>query len=260
MNQDQAQIQTKDSQSSATDDNHRADKAANIDQTEIDKFSDIASRWWDTESEFRPLHEINPLRLAYVEKHTDIKNKRVLDVGCGGGILSESMARAGAHVTGIDLSQAALSVAALHAAEASVEVDYQCISTEQYAQHNAGVFDVITCMEMLEHVPQPDAIVQSCSTLLKPGGSAFFSTLNRNGKSYLYAIVGAEYILNLLPRGTHEWKRFIKPSELSRWCRHAGLQTRDLTGMNYNPLSKTYDTSKDITVNYLACTTKPANG
>lgn len=228
----------------------------NVDQAEIDKFSDVASRWWDTESEFKPLHDINPLRLAYVEKHSDIKNKRVLDVGCGGGILSESMARAGAQVTGIDLSKAALSVAAMHAAEAAIEVDYQCISTEQYAQQHAGTFDVVTCMEMLEHVPDPQAIVQACSQLLKPGGTAFFSTLNRNGKSYLYAIVGAEYILNLLPRGTHEWNRFIKPSELAKWCRRADLQTDDLTGMQYNPLTKTYDTGSDITVNYLACTTR----
>lgn len=230
----------------------------NIDQQEIAKFSDIASRWWDTTSEFKPLHEINPLRLAYVEEHTTINGKRVLDVGCGGGILSESLARAGAEVTGIDLSQPALSVAALHAAEADIEVDYQCVATEEYAKHNAGVFDVITCMEMLEHVPDPEAIVAACSTLLKPGGSAFFSTLNRNNKSYAFAIVGAEYLLSLLPRGTHEWKRFIKPSELATWCRLSNLQINDLTGMTYNPLSKIYSTGGDIKVNYLACTTKQA--
>jgi len=227
-------------------------QTANLDQTEIDKFSEVASRWWDTSSEFKPLHDINPLRLGYIQGHADLKGKRVLDVGCGGGILTESLARAGAKVTGIDLSQAALSVAALHAAEAEIEVDYECISTEEYAVVHAGVFDVVTCMEMLEHVPQPESIVAACSALLKPGGQAFFSTLNRNPKSYAFAIVGAEYLLNLLPRGTHEWKRFIKPSELAQWCRDTNLQINDLTGMSYNPLSKVYSTSPDIKVNYLA--------
>lgn len=229
---------------------------SNIDQREIDKFSEVASRWWDTTSEFKPLHEINPLRLAYVKENAAIEGKRVLDVGCGGGILSESMAQAGGQVTGIDLSQAALSVAALHAAEAGIDVDYQCVATEDYATHNTGVFDVITCMEMLEHVPDPQAIVTACSSLLKPGGTAFFSTLNRNNKSYAFAIVGAEYLLNLLPRGTHEWKRFIKPSELANWCRQSELQIQDLTGMTYNPMSKIYSTTSDIKVNYLACTIK----
>ena len=230
--------------------------ALNIDQREIDKFSEIASRWWDATSEFKPLHDINPLRLAYVQNNVEVEGKRLLDVGCGGGILSESLAGAGAHVTGIDLSKAALSVAALHAAEAGIDVDYQCISTEDYATHNAGVFDVITCMEMLEHVPDPAAIVAACSTLLKPGGTAFFSTLNRNNKSYAFAIVGAEYVLNLLPRGTHEWKRFIKPSELATWCRQSGLQIQDLAGLGYNPLSRVYSMTSDIKVNYLACATK----
>lgn len=227
-------------------------QTANLDQTEIDKFSEVASRWWDTSSEFKPLHDINPLRLGYIQSHAELSGKRVLDVGCGGGILTESLARAGAKVTGIDLSQAALSVGALHAAEAEIEVDYQCISTEEFAIAHAGVFDVVTCMEMLEHVPQPESIVTACSALLKPGGQAFFSTLNRNPKSYAFAIVGAEYLLNLLPRGTHEWKRFIKPSELAQWCRNADLQINDLTGMSYNPLSKVYSTGPDIKVNYLA--------
>lgn len=227
----------------------------NVDNNEIDKFSEIASRWWDTESEFKPLHEINPLRLDYINQHAPVEGKRVLDVGCGGGILSESMAKAGATVTGIDLSEPALEIATLHAMEAQVtSVNYECCSAEDYAAKHHGTFDIVTCMEMLEHVPNPEAVVQSCHQLLKPGGAAFFSTLNRNNKSWLMAIVGAEYILNLLPRGTHDWNRFIKPSELSGWCRNAELQTQDITGLQYQPFSKTYSTGGDVEVNYMMFT------
>lgn len=227
----------------------------NVDSNEIDKFSEIASRWWDTESEFKPLHEINPLRLNYINKHSPLEGKRVLDVGCGGGILSESMAKAGAVVTGIDLAEPALEIATLHAMEAQVtNVNYECSSAEDYAAQHQGTFDIVTCMEMLEHVPDPEGVVKSCHQLLKPGGAAFFSTLNRNNKSWLLAIVGAEYILNLLPRGTHDWNRFIKPSELSAWCRNANLQTRDITGLQYQPFSKTYSTGGDVDVNYMMFT------
>jgi len=230
----------------------------NVDTKEIDKFSEIASRWWDQSSEFKPLHEINPLRLEYINRHAPLANKRVLDVGCGGGILSESMAKAGATVTGIDLSEPALEVATLHAMEGGISnVSYECCSAEEYAAKHERSFDIVTCMEMLEHVPEPENIVQSCERLLKPGGVAFFSTLNRNNKSWLMAIVGAEYILNLLPRGTHEWNRFIKPSELSGWCRNAGLQTQDITGMHYQPLSKTYSTGGNVDVNYMMFTSTP---
>ena len=224
----------------------------NVDNNEIDKFSEIASRWWDTESEFKPLHEINPLRLGYINKHAPLEGMRVLDVGCGGGILSETMAGCGATVTGIDLSEAALEIATLHAMEADVSnVNYECCSAENYAARHQGTFDIVTCMEMLEHVPNPEGVVQSCRELLKPGGAAFFSTLNRNNKSWLMAIVGAEYILNLLPRGTHDWNRFIKPSELSSWCRNAELQIQDITGLHYQPFSKTYSTGGDVDVNYM---------
>ncbi len=227
----------------------------NVDSNEIDKFSEIASRWWDTESEFKPLHEINPLRLNYINQHSPLEGKRVLDVGCGGGILSESMAKAGAAVTGIDLAEPALEIATLHAMEAQVtNVDYECSSAEDYAAQHEGTFDIVTCMEMLEHVPDPEGAVKSCHQLLKPGGAAFFSTLNRNNKSWLLAIVGAEYILNLLPRGTHDWNRFIKPSELSAWCRNANLQTQDITGLQYQPFSKTYSTGGDVDVNYMMFT------
>jgi len=229
---------------------------SNVDAREIDKFSELASRWWDMDGEFKPLHEINPLRLEYIKQHTIISNRNVLDIGCGGGILSESMAREGATVTGIDLSQAALDVAKLHAMEAGIDnVKYECVSAEDFAAQHAGTFDVVTCMEMLEHVPEPEKIVQACRELLKPEGAAFFSTLNRNGKSWLFAIVGAEYLLNILPRGTHEWNNFIKPSELARWCRHSGLQTQDVTGMQYQPLSRAYSTGDDTDVNYLMFTT-----
>ena len=226
-----------------------------VDTQEVDKFSEIASRWWDKQSEFKPLHDINPLRLEYINQHAPLKNRAVLDVGCGGGILSESMAKSGATVTGIDLSKPAIEVATLHAMEAGVEnVSYQCCSTEDFATQHAGSFDIVTCMELLEHVPEPGQVIDACQRLLKPAGAAFFSTLNRNGKSYMMAIVGAEYILKLLPRGTHDWKRFIKPSELSTWCRQSGLTTKDITGLHYQPLSKTYSTGGDVDVNYMMYT------
>ncbi len=235
------------------------DKPDNVDTNEIDKFSEIASRWWDTESEFKPLHDINPLRLHYINQHAPLEGKRVLDVGCGGGILSESMAQLNANVTGIDLSAPAIEVATLHAMEAGVEnLQYKCCSTEEFAAEHAGSFDIVTCMEMLEHVPEPEDIVQACQTLLKPGGAAFFSTLNRNGKSWLMAIVGAEYLLNLIPRGTHDWDRFIKPSELASWCRQCDLQTENITGLHYQPLSKTYSTGPNTDVNYMMFLTNNA--
>lgn len=228
---------------------------SSVDTREVDKFSEIASRWWDTHSEFKPLHDINPLRLDYINQHAALRGSTVLDVGCGGGILSESMAKSGAAVTGIDLSEPAIEVAKLHAMEAGIDnLAYQCCSTEDFAAEHAGTFDIVTCMELLEHVPEPAQVIQACQRLLKPEGAAFFSTLNRNGKSYLMAIVGAEYILKLLPRGTHDWNRFIKPSELSTWCRQSGLTTRDITGLHYQPLSKTYSTGGDVDVNYMMYT------
>lgn len=227
---------------------------SNADQLELDKFSALAHKWWDTNSEFKPLHEINPLRLDYIDDHAHISGKTVLDVGCGGGILSESMANRGAHVTGIDLAEKSLKVAKLHLLETGAQVDYQCIAVETLAEQQPASFDVVTCMEMLEHVPDSASIIRACATLVKPGGWVFFSTLNRNPKSYLYAIVGAEYVLNLLPRGTHDYAKFIKPSELSRHARDAGLAINDIIGMTYNPVTKVYKLEADTDVNYLiAC-------
>lgn len=223
----------------------------NADPAEVQKFSDLAHRWWDPTSEFKPLHEINPLRLRWIDQHASLAGKRVLDVGCGGGILSESMAALGATVTGIDLSEKALGVARLHLFESGLKVDYQHVSAEEFASTNAGEFDVVTCMEMLEHVPDPASTVASCARLVKPGGQVFFSTLNRNFKAYLFAVIGAEYVLNLLPRGTHEYAKFIKPSELARFCRQAGLEAAELLGMSYNPLTQTYSLGQDTSVNYL---------
>lgn len=225
--------------------------AVNVDQHELEKFAALAHRWWDAESEFKPLHEINPLRLDYIDRIAGLNGKTVLDIGCGGGILSESMALHGAHVTGIDLGEKALKVAQLHRLESGVNVDYRLASAEALAAEQPAGFDVVTCMEMLEHVPDPSAIVAACSTLVKPGGNVFFSTINRNPKSYLFAVIGAEYVLKLLPRGTHEYEKFIKPSELSAFCRHAGLDVTDLAGMSYNPLTKRYRLDKDVSVNYL---------
>ncbi len=223
----------------------------NVDPAELQKFSALAHRWWDPSSEFKPLHEINPLRLDYIDRIAGLKGKRVLDVGCGGGILSESMAMRGAEVMGIDLGEKALKVAELHKLESGVAVDYRLISVESLADAQPGSFDVVTCMEMLEHVPSPEAVVRACAQLLKPGGKGFFSTLNRNPKSYLFAVIGAEYVLNLLPKGTHDYAKFIKPSELSAWCRSSGLDVAGMAGMSYNPLTGRYALGRDVSVNYL---------
>ncbi len=227
------------------------DNADNVDQAEIAKFSELASRWWDPQSEFKPLHDINPLRLNYIDERCGLSGKQVLDVGCGGGILAESMHRRGATVTGIDLSAAALSVARLHLLESGREVEYVDISAEDMAQKQARKYDVVTCLEMLEHVPDPASTVAACRAMVKPGGSVFFSTINRNPKSWLFAIVGAEHVLKLLPKGTHEYKRFIKPSELANYCRPTGLEIEDLTGMTYNPINRIYSLGRNIDVNYL---------
>lgn len=224
---------------------------ANVDPQELNKFATLAHKWWDANSEFKPLHDINPLRLCYIDQYASLTKKTVLDVGCGGGILSESMAAKGAHVTGIDLGEKALGVARLHQLESGANVNYRCIAVEQLAAEQPQHYDVVTCMEMLEHVPDPASIVASCAALVKPGGQVFFSTLNRNLKAYLLAVIGAEYVLNMLPKGTHEYEKFIKPSELSRWCRRAGLQVEEVIGMSYNPLSKIYALSPDVSVNYI---------
>ena len=227
----------------------------NVDPAELAKFSALAHRWWDPSSEFRPLHEINPLRLAHIERLVGgLADRRVVDVGCGGGILAESMAQRGARVTGIDLAEKPLKVAMLHGLEAQSTVDYRLVSAEDLARESPGEFDVITCMEMLEHVPDPASTVRACAKLARPGGWVFFSTINRNPKSFLFAIVGAEYVLNLLPKGTHEYARFIRPSELTAYCREAGLAVEDLTGMTYNPLTRVYALGRDVDVNYLVGT------
>jgi len=224
----------------------------NVDPAEIAKFSALAHRWWDPTSEFRPLHEINPLRLAHIERLVGgLAGKRALDVGCGGGILAEAMAAKGAEVTGIDLAEKPLKVAALHAMESASPVDYRLVAAETLADEMPGAFDLVTCMEMLEHVPDPASVVKACSQLAKPGGWVVFSTINRNPKSFLFAIVGAEYVLRLLPKGTHEYARFITPSEMARHCRDAALEVVDLTGMTYNPLTRVYALGRDVDVNYL---------
>ena len=229
----------------------------NADPLELQKFSDLAHRWWDPTSEFRPLHEINPLRLEWINALAPLAGKRVLDVGCGGGILAEAIAKKGANVKGIDLSEKALKVAELHSLESEVQVSYELIAAEALAAREAGQYDVVTCMEMLEHVPDPSAIVQACATLVKPGGRLFFSTLNRNPKSYLFAIIGAEYMLRLLPRGTHDYAKFIKPAELSQFARNANIEVQALKGMTYNPLTKIYSLNHDTDVNYLMACSKP---
>ncbi|MDR3300086.1 MAG: bifunctional 2-polyprenyl-6-hydroxyphenol methylase/3-demethylubiquinol 3-O-methyltransferase UbiG [Candidatus Accumulibacter sp.] len=230
----------------------------NADPFELDKFSRIAHCWWDLQGKFKPLHEINPLRLAWIDGLAGLAGKTTLDIGCGGGILSESLAQHGANVTGIDLSEKALSVARLHLLESGKTVDYRRIAAEELAQQTPGAFDVVTCMEMLEHVPDPASIVAACSALVKPGGHVFFATINRNPKAYLYAVIGAEYILDLLPKGTHDYARFIKPSELSRWARNVGLEPEELIGLTCNLLSKQYRLCGDTDVNYLMHTVKTA--
>ncbi|MBW7859880.1 MAG: bifunctional 2-polyprenyl-6-hydroxyphenol methylase/3-demethylubiquinol 3-O-methyltransferase UbiG [Rhodocyclaceae bacterium] len=231
--------------------------SANADPAELRKFSDLAHRWWDPASEFKPLHDINPLRLEWIDRNAALAGKRVLDVGCGGGILSEGMAAAGADVTGIDLSDKALGVARLHLFESGLRVDYRHIGAEEFAREAPAQFDVVTCMELLEHVPDPASTVTACAQLVRPGGHVFFSTLNRNLKSYLFAVIGAEYVLQLLPKGTHEYSKFLRPSELARHCRHAGLDTGELIGMSYNPLSRRYALGADTSVNYLLHARRP---
>ncbi|HSD95872.1 MAG TPA: bifunctional 2-polyprenyl-6-hydroxyphenol methylase/3-demethylubiquinol 3-O-methyltransferase UbiG [Sulfuricaulis sp.] len=233
-----------------------AQTAQNVDPEEIAKFAQLAARWWDPHSEFKPLHDINPLRLNYINDRVGLKDKTVLDVGCGGGILAESMAAHGARVTGIDLGEAPLAVAKLHLKESGFKVDYHHVSAEDLAREQPEAFDVVTCMEMLEHVPDPASTIAACARLVKPGGQVFFSTINRNPKSWLFAIVGAEYVLNLLPKGTHEYLKFIKPSELEGWARHAGLTMRELIGMHYNPLTREYRLGRGVDVNYIAYTTR----
>ena len=230
---------------------------SNVDHSEIDKFSALAHRWWDPTSEFKPLHAINPLRLGWIQSITNLQGKRILDVGCGGGILAESLSKAGATVTGIDLSTKALKVAELHQLESGTSVRYLTISAEDLAKEESQSYDVVTCMEMLEHVPDPSSVVQACAKLCKPGGHIFFSTLNRNPKSYLFAIIGAEYILQLLPKGTHQYEKFIKPSELAQFTRAAGLEVIELKGMTYNPITQIYRLGSDTDVNYMMATHKP---
>ncbi len=223
----------------------------NADPAELEKFGDLAHRWWDPNSEFKPLHDINPLRLDWIDGAIGLLGKRVLDVGCGGGLLSEGMAVRGAEVTGIDLSEKPLGVARLHLLESGQKVDYRKVSAEQMAEDMPGAFDAVTCLEMLEHVPDPASIVESCARLVKPGGQVFFATINRNPKSYLLAVIGAEYILQMLPKGTHDFAKFIKPSELTRWCKQSGLEPDELIGMTYNPLTRHYALDRDTDVNYL---------
>ncbi len=228
----------------------------NVDAVEIRKFESLAARWWDPHGEFKPLHEINPLRMSYISKIVNPAGKKVLDIGCGGGILAEAMAHHGARVTAIDMADASLSVARLHQLESKLDIDYQKSCAEQFAGKHSRQFDVVTCLEMLEHVPDPSQVVQACHDLVKPGGTVFFSTINRNPKSWLFAIIGAEYLLGLLPRGTHDYARFIKPSELAAWCRNNQLNLSQQTGLAYNPLSRKYSLEHNLDVNYIACYTR----
>ena len=227
---------------------------ANVDAAEVAKFEKLAHRWWDPQSEFKPLHEINPLRLGYIEDHAgSLNGKRIVDIGCGGGILSESMATKGADVLGIDMGETPLSVAKLHKLESGVELEYRQCTAESLAEEMPHSFDVVTCMEMLEHVPDPASVIKACATLVKPGGKVFFSTINRNMKAYLFAIVGAEYVLQMLPKGTHDYAKFIRPSEMEAWARDAELTFTNMIGMTYNPLTKNYALGNDVNVNYLVC-------
>lgn len=230
---------------------------ANVDPSEIKKFEELASRWWDKQGEFKPLHDINPLRLNFINTGSPLTAKRVLDVGCGGGILCESMAACGADVTGTDMGRAPLSVARLHAMENDLDIDYQQITAEDLAASQPESFDIVTCMEMLEHVPDPSSVINACTQLVKPGGSIYFSTINRNPKSFLFAIIGAEYLLKMLPAGTHDYSKFIRPSELDSWCREAGLDVLGIQGITYNPLTGMYRTGRDVDVNYMVHYIKP---
>jgi len=223
----------------------------NIDQAEVEKFNALAHKWWDSTSEFRPLHEINPLRVNFIKSKVDLKGKKLLDVGCGGGILSESMAKEGAHVTAIDQGEKVIKIAQLHNLESKLDIDYKHMNIEDFCLKNKRKFDVITCLEMLEHVPDPVSIVRACKSLLRPNGRIFFSTINRNPKAFLFAIIGAEYILRLLPKGTHSYEKFITPAELMEWCQERGLNFIDIVGMSYNPIIKKYSLGKDVSVNYL---------
>lgn len=229
----------------------------NVDPAEIEKFSALAHRWWDPNSEFKPLHQINPLRLDYIDRLASVRGKKTLDVGCGGGILAEALAARGADVTGIDMAEKPLKVAQLHLLESGRKVDYRLTAIEALADETPGAFEVVTCMEMLEHVPDPASTIAACARAAKPGAWLFFSTLNRNPKSYLFAIIGAEYVLKLLPKGTHEYAKFIRPSELTTWCRAAGLQPAEIIGMTYNPFTKTYALGPDASVNYIVAARKP---
>jgi 2-polyprenyl-6-hydroxyphenyl methylase/3-demethylubiquinone-9 3-methyltransferase len=231
---------------------------SNVDPAELAKFNELAHRWWDPAGEFRPLHEINPLRLGWIDARAPLEGKSALDVGCGGGILTEAMAQRGASVSGIDLGDKALRIAQVHMLESGVQVRYEAVSAEAFAEAHPGAFDVVTCMELLEHVPEPPSTVAACARLAKPGGRVFFSTINRNPKAYLLAVIGAEYVLKLLPKGTHDYTRFIKPSELTRWCRDAGLRPLEMTGMTYNPLTRQYKLGPDCDVNYMLCCAKDA--
>ena len=231
----------------------------NVDPSEVAKFEALASRWWDRNSEFKPLHDINPLRANWIDKLAPVAEQKLLDVGCGGGILCEAMAQRGAHVTGIDMGEAPLAVGELHKLESGVEVDYQKSTAEDFAQSHGEEFDIVTCLEMLEHVPDPSSVVRACAAMTKPGGTLFFSTINRNPKAYLLAIIGVEYVLRMLPKGTHEYGKFIRPAELGKWIREAGLELDQMTGLTYNPITKTYRlTETDVDVNYMICARKPA--